>query len=237
MRTGAYRIAQLHAIAVGTATLGGVITVLYLRAKTRRRPVPFYSDATHNDPERTLLALAENLGLALLPLVALSERAQHERLMGAPLPIVAQLNSLTTFLAFIAFWGTANTPTVKPYITTHQLAASSLMVLYAIQATCKARIARIIGSRAAPHWVRNLIATALWGAIVATMASFWVPRLLGSSNKVRTVMTGVLAACVHIATASCIALMFILARDLRHETVLITAQGTDPCDVKRTAVQ
>ena len=236
MRSGAYRIAQLHAIAVGTATLGGVLLVLYLHPKIQRRPLPFYSDATHHEPERTLLALAENLGLALLPLVGLSERAQHERLLGSPLPRVAQVNSMATLLAFVCFWGTANTPTVAPYISAHQLAASSLMACYAVQASCKARIARTIGSRAAPHWVRSGIAIALWGSIIATLASFWLPKIMGASYQVRVFAIGVMAAAVHIATACCVALMAILARDLRNETVCITAQGAEPSDLKRSAV-
>lgn len=93
MRVAAYRISLLFAGSVALATLGGVGLVSVLRPHTRRRPLPFYSDATHSEPERTLLSLCENFALALLPLVGCFERAQHERLFGAPLPTVVIINS------------------------------------------------------------------------------------------------------------------------------------------------
>lgn len=228
VRVPLYGIASLHAIATFCATFGGVVLVALLRPD--RRAVPFYSDASHRDPERVILALFENLACLLLPAVGLGERAQHIRLLGQPLPLIARINSVATAATAACFYITANTPTLQPWIALHQFAASGLLVGYSIQAVCKLRIAKHTRTAAAPRPVRTIIALALCCATVVVFLAFAtrtvVPRTL---DKLRVHSISAMATAVHVATAASVALMAVLARDLRNETLVIAAV-VPPCD-------
>lgn len=123
---------------------------------------------------------------------------------------------------FICFWVTANTPTVQPWTPLHQAFASSLMVAYAIQATCKARIARItLRTRLR---FRYGLAVVLWGTILATFLSFATLQICGP--RVRPMAQCAMAAAVHLATAACVALMAVLASDLSNESVEFNAHSS-----------
>lgn len=149
----------LQAILTGFSTALAVLLVVLWRPK-RTRFIPFYSDATHNDPERIILAVGENLACFFMPLVALIEYVQQARLallyprLSAPrlllcfFPIhvlstraVVLANFVVTSATTLFFFVTANVPSRHPYTQPHQFAASALILVYALQATFKAVLA------------------------------------------------------------------------------------------------
>lgn len=232
LRLRAWPIAVLHALATGISTAGGVLLVVALRPQ-RARTLPFYSDASHADPERTLLALGENLACLLLPLVIAFERAQHARLLRdvpdgrgwGSCANFARANFAAALGVLACFFITANVPTIRPWIPLHQLAASGLMVGYAVQATCRARLAGPFRLAGAPPAVRIGIAGALWGALAVTWMCYAGLVATGSQwgrfRALRLALSTAMAAVVHVATLACVGLMAILARDLRYEVLVI----------------
>lgn len=130
----------------------------------RSRLIPFYSDASHNDPERIIVSWGENMACFFMPLVALVEYMQQSRLadsVGRPIapPMlrclvparvsthnVVLLNFVFTAATTMFFFTTANVPSKFPYTTVHQFAASALIFTYAVQATLKAILAHTFGN-------------------------------------------------------------------------------------------
>lgn len=157
-RTWVFPAAQ--AVLTGASTLLGVVLVLLWRPD-RARVVPFYSDSSHNDPERVLLACGENMACFFMPLVALLEYLHQSRLLAAapsapPAPpprlrwlaraglgtgTLVRLNFATTLATTACFFVTANVPSKRPFTPPHQLAASGLILLYAVQSVLKAVLA------------------------------------------------------------------------------------------------
>lgn len=150
----------LQALLTGFSTGLAVLLVILWRPE-RSRVIPFYSDATHNEPERVILALGENLACFLMPLVALAEHLQQARLatlfpraalprcllcaLPAPLAasrVLARMNLIVTLSTTLFFFITANVPSKFPYTKPHQFAASGLIFCYALQASLKAILAR-----------------------------------------------------------------------------------------------
>lgn len=231
VRVPLYWIAALHAGATAAATAGGVLLVAVLRSG--RRNVPFYSDASQRDPERVFLAVFENLACALLPIVAAGERAQHIRLLGTPLPFAARVNTVAVAFTALCFFITANVPTLLPWTPLHQLAASGLLVGYSVQAVCKMQIANATRSKAAPRAIRVAIAVALWGATAAVFMCFAARTAAPAEMRsFRVYALPAMASSVYVATVASVALMVVLARDLRHESLVFSAVGP-PLDAKR----
>lgn len=157
-RTWLFPAAQ--AFLTGSATLLGVVLVLLWRPN-RVRQIPFYSDSSHHDPERVLLACGENLACFFMPLVALLEYMHQSRLLaetnsvrpspprqlrwmlrsGATTSGVIQLNFLFTLMTTAFFFVTANVPSKRPFTPPHQLAASGLILTYSLQSVLKAVLA------------------------------------------------------------------------------------------------
>lgn len=144
-----------QAALTGTSTAIAVLLVTLWRPN-RSRHLPFYSDATHNDPERIILACGENLACMLMPIVAIVEYLHQSRLLaGAPkharlscfpcrlvsTRVFVKANFVVTLLTSIFFFITANVPSIYPSTRIHQFAASSLILFYALQATFKAVLA------------------------------------------------------------------------------------------------
>lgn len=150
----------LQAVLTSISTTLGVILVVQWHPK-RTQYIPFYSDATHNDPERIILAIGENLACFFMPLVALAEFLHHSCLaishtrpaLGTRLFRILPINRVPTTrhlvltnFAFtsataICFFVTANVPSKYPYTFLHQCAASSLIFMYAVQAVLKTILA------------------------------------------------------------------------------------------------
>lgn len=148
-----------QAVLTGSSTAVGVLLVVLWRPG-RKRWLPFYSDATHNDPERIVLAWGENCACFFMPLVALVEFMHQSRLSAnaptrpaVPRPLryfvparattyhIVIVNFLFTAVTTLFFFTTANVPSKHPYTSPHQLAASALIFVYAVQATLKAILA------------------------------------------------------------------------------------------------
>lgn len=144
----------LQAVLTGGST-GLAVVLVALWRPSRSRALPFYSDATHHDPERIVLCVGENLACFLMPLVACAEYLQQMRLAGgAPrsalqtrlggaaawpsTEAVVRCNFAVTAATTLFFFVTANVPSKFPYTAPHQFAASALILMYAVQATCKA---------------------------------------------------------------------------------------------------
>lgn len=144
----------IQAVLTGLSTGLGVLLVILWRPN-RKRFIPFYSDASHNDPERIILACGENLACIFMPIVAICEYLHHTRLLDnlsiSTLPILSSIrcikpspkflirtNVLFTSTTSIFFFLTSNVPSKYPATKIHQFAASSLILFYAIQATLKA---------------------------------------------------------------------------------------------------
>lgn len=158
VRSSLFPAAQ--AILTGCSTLSGILMVLMWRPD-RPRLTPFYSDATHNDPERVILALGENMACFFMPLVAVVEYMHHLRLCAAApsrlsLPrwlryfpgklmpttdTVVKVNFAVTLLTTVFFFITANVPSRRPFTFPHQMAASGLILAYSIQSSLKAMLA------------------------------------------------------------------------------------------------
>lgn len=133
------------------------VTLVILWRPNRTRKLPFYSDATHNDPERILLACGENLACMCTPLVAIAEYLHHTRLLNVSnqisvchIPILrlrvrtrvlVMCNFVVTLFTTCFFFVTANVPSKHPATFVHQTAASALILFYALQATCKLLLA------------------------------------------------------------------------------------------------
>lgn len=143
-----------QAILTGLSTGMGVLLVILWRPN-RKRFIPFYSDSSHNDPERIILACGENLACMFMPVVAICEYLHHTRLSNnlsiSSLSILSSIrcikpspkfliraNVLFTSTTSIFFFLTSNVPSKYPATKVHQFAASSLILFYAIQATLKA---------------------------------------------------------------------------------------------------
>lgn len=127
----------------------------------RVRAVPFYSDASHNDPERVILASGENMACFFMPLVAIAEYLHLSRIATATgfqrtivprslqwflrpstsLRDVIICNFIVTISTTAFFFVTANVPSKRPLTPPHQFAASGLIFAYSIQSTLKAILA------------------------------------------------------------------------------------------------
>jgi hypothetical protein len=149
-----------QAVLTGSSTFLGIVLVLLWRPD-RARKIPFYSDSSHNDPERVLLACGENLACFFMPLVALLEYLHQSRMLAATAAVspnpprklrwllrsglstaaVIQLNFAFTLVTTIFFFVTANIPSKWPFTLTHQFAASGLIVTYSVQSVLKAVLA------------------------------------------------------------------------------------------------
>lgn len=158
LRTSIFPACQ--ALLTGCSTLMGVVLMILWRPD-RPRYVPFYSDASHKDPERVLLACGENVACFFMPLVALFEYLQQTRVLAEtaalrpnPPPSLRWLahprlttrhfillNFAATSANTVAFFITANLPSKRPFTPYHQLAASGLIFFYAVQSVCKAILA------------------------------------------------------------------------------------------------
>lgn len=150
----------LQAVLTGSSTLLGILLVLLWRPN-RVRYFPFYSDASHNDPERVLLAVGENLACFFMPLVAIAEHLHQLRCLetstssrpiapkglrwvlrfGLSTLTVVRLNFFATLFTTVFFFVTANVPSKRPFTPPHQLAASGLIFTYSIQSILKAILA------------------------------------------------------------------------------------------------
>lgn len=81
------------ALAETPMTVREVALCVLMSEATLWRSLLFYSDATHVEPERSVLALAENFALALTSLAGLFGRTQHKRLLGTELALVTVFES------------------------------------------------------------------------------------------------------------------------------------------------
>lgn len=154
----------LQALFTLLSTTTGVALVILWRPK-RARLFPFYSDATHNDPERIILAFGENIACFFLPLVSLAEYLQQSRLASLhPTPAltawmrrvtpglryttrdVAYANFLSSWFTTVFFFVTANLPSKGLWIPPHQFAASMLILMYAVQGSLRAILAETFGN-------------------------------------------------------------------------------------------
>lgn len=154
----------LQALFTFLSTTAGVLLVILWRPN-RARPFPFYSDATHHDPERIILAIGENLACFFLPLVALAEYLQQSRLATVhPTAAlgkwarrvwpgwrcmtrdVAVANFVCSWLTTVFFFMTANLPSTGLWIPPHQFAASMLILMYAVQGSLRAVLAVTFGN-------------------------------------------------------------------------------------------
>ncbi|CAN8063806.1 unnamed protein product [Agarophyton chilense] len=145
-RASLWPLLQASTISV---TISASVHHLVSAHPSRRHLVPFYSDATQRDPERVFLALGENVSLVFALLSLLCEHAVHTRCAQA-----CEANASTRALvrahvgvgacALLMWLLTANLPTVRPFISAHQMTASLLMTSLAVQATLKARLARML---------------------------------------------------------------------------------------------
>lgn len=260
----------LQAFLTGTSTALGVMLVVLWRPQ-RTRALPFYSDASHNDPERIILSSGENLACMLMPLVAIIEYLHHSRLLTFPhrqlhfrfLPSVSssnlvRLNFFVTACTTIFFFITANVPSRFPATRLHQFAASALILFYALQATCKAILAYVFSnyrrvdtdpekgdttlqstprhfSKIKLFWDRHhmklrvLLASALWSVLIGTWICFTgrvITQGWGSGYQaLRNGFSVCMAAMVHVATLSCVALMGIMAVDMRDERLVLSTKG------------
>jgi hypothetical protein len=149
-----------QAVLTGSSTVLGIVLVILWRPD-RPRHIPFYSDATHNDPERVLLGCGENLACFFMPIVALVEYLHQVRMLmttaavrpapprglrwlvrpGITTSMVIHLNFFFTLATTLFFFVTANVPSKRPFTPPHQFAASALIVTYAVQSTLKAILA------------------------------------------------------------------------------------------------
>lgn len=286
----------LQAFFTALSTALGVILVVIWRPK-RTRYIPFYSDASHNDPERIILAIGENIACFFMPLVALAEFLQQSRLavshtypaLGSwvhrffpsnRIPTTRRIvvaNFVFTSATTLFFFVTANVPSKYPYTPPHQFAASALIFMYAMQATLKAILANTFANydestvvafdlqaedsislydastmveeqdenpqytkpehrkkRLWEGWwdrhhnkLRLLLVISLWGALVTTWVCYMgrviTKRWGGEWEAFRRMLAVIMAAVVHVATASCVTLMAIMAIDMRHQVVLLAA--------------
>lgn len=152
----------LQAVLTGSSTALAVLLVVAWRPN-RSRVIPFYSDASHSDPERVVLAVGENMACFFMPIVALAEYLQQSRLaLEHPRPFAPRLfpcllplpahwlstraivhaNAIATASTTVFFFITANVPSKHPFTKPHQFAASALIFVYALQATLKALLAQ-----------------------------------------------------------------------------------------------
>jgi hypothetical protein len=146
-------------LTAGSTGLGVLLVCLW--RPDRVRHIPFYSDASHNDPERILLGIGENMACFFMPLVATAEFLHQSRVcaeLSCPKPQPPRLlrwmvrcgmkttdlvrwNFIVTLATTIFFFVTANVPSKRPWTPPHQFSASALILTYALQATLKAILA------------------------------------------------------------------------------------------------
>jgi hypothetical protein len=261
----------VQAVLTGGSTLLGVVLVCMWRPD-RARHVPFYSDATHNDPERVILGIGENLACFLTPLVATVEFLHQSRVcetLTPPRPLapkalrcilgcgvktmdIVRLNGFVTACTSVFFFVTANVPSSWPFTPPHQIAASALIFMYAVQSTLKAILAATFNNYPTPGvggvnptknsailraWeryhmmVRLTLSGMLWFALVST----WV-CVMGRAHAHRfqsflnvdafqATLSTLMAVIVHIATVSCVTLMAVMAVDMRDDRIVLLSRG------------
>lgn len=226
-------MAWLQAVTISVTTVGSIALVMVLRPGRKRR-LPFYSDATHGEPERSVLSVGENVGWVLGAATQMTEHlwlraVGRKRAAGATVRRAVRVYGWCGAAAMGAWVVTANVPTVAPVIWVHQLAASVLMVALAAQGSVKwwlagrGRLGAALGGGGGGGWwercartVRAAVAAALWVAVVGCWVCYYYARRRAAA---------VMAALVYCATGAAVALMALTAVDVRGQWVEVRVVG------------
>lgn len=254
-----------QALLTGCSTVMGVVLMVLWRPD-RARYVPFYSDSSHSDPERVLLACGENVACFFMPLVALFEYLHQTRVLAetaavrpSPPPTLRWLarprvttrhliliNLAASSANTVAFFITANLPSKRPFTPYHQLAASGLILFYAVQSICKAILAStfnnygggVQGNRSQLEmwWERHhmklrlTVVYVLWLSLVGTWMTFAGRKVvvlfdMEHPSTKRAFLATSMAIIVYFATAACVTLMFVIAIDMRQDCLTLTSRS------------
>ncbi|PXF41685.1 hypothetical protein BWQ96_08606 [Gracilariopsis chorda] len=226
MRIRASTLGMLQAVTISVTTMASVLLVVGLRPN-RKRFIPFYSDASHNEPERSVLSLGENAALVFGTLTQTAEyewlRALAKRSGNENMRVFVKMYGWCGAVAMTCWFVTANVPTVRPVIEVHQLGASLLMVALAGQGSLKWwMVGRLhgafgTGGRGWIRWQRTVragVAGVLWMAVFGTWICFVGRRRFGIMALVK-----VMTAFVYAGTVAAISLMVLTAVDVKGQWV------------------
>lgn len=243
----------------------GVVLMILWRPN-RHRYVPFYSDSSHLDPERVLLACGENMACFFMPIVAVVEYLHQTRLLFETAAVrpnpprtlrwlarprvttrhIILLNFASTFVTTAAFFVTANLPSKRPFTPPHQLAASGLILFYAMQSVFKAILASTFDNYApalqvnrspAEMWwekhhmtLRLTLVVLLWLSLIGTWLTFIGRKVvvffnMSDPTAKRAFLAMSMALIVYVATASCVTLMLVMAVDMRGDYVTLSSRS------------
>lgn len=239
----AFPLAFCYALFTLISTTCGVLLVLHFRP-SRKRMFPFYSDATQHDPERTILGLLQNVACFLGPPTCMFEHLFHTSYASIhPLPYLPKLSVLhtlsthhvslihlyTSLFTTLAFFLTANLPTIRPFIPAHQLAASLLLVLFFLQALCKLILAVTLSRQETMGWIgkyhvkiRIFILMHLFVSLLVIHVSFVLRHTLPSKHWLHSVLVAIMAITLYSTTIVCCVHILLIAIQLRHVTLHLT---------------